>query len=77
MLQLMDSGKLNFRINVLGESFTDNPPIFAEAREKLDKFIDHFGYVEQKSQYYEILKASDIVVSTANHEFFGVAMCVT
>ena len=72
--KLKSSGKLNFRVSVLGEQFTDNPPVFEEARLQLSNHIENFGYVEEKSDYHKILQQADIVVSTANHEFFGVAM---
>ncbi|ODM96189.1 Glycosyltransferase-like domain-containing protein 1-like [Orchesella cincta] len=71
---LVDKGKTNFRLNVVGESFSGNPPIFEAARIKLEGFIDNFGYIPEKAQYYQILHESDIVISTANHEFFGVSM---
>lgn len=74
LFALKSQGKVNFRVNVLGESFTDNPPIFEEARETLGSHIEHFGYASDKANYYQVLENSDIVISTADHEFFGVAM---
>lgn len=63
-----------FRLNVLGESFRNSPVCFAEARDELDEHIDHWGYAESRADYLQVLADSDIVVSTASHEFFGIAV---
>lgn len=73
--RLVESGTTNFKIHVLGESFTENPQIFSEAQSKLNKeFIGHFGYLATKEEYYQVLAESNIAISTSTHEFFGVAM---
>ncbi|KAK8378184.1 hypothetical protein O3P69_018865 [Scylla paramamosain] len=73
LFQLAEAG-LNFRVCVLGQSFSENPPIFNEARQRLANFITHWGYAESREKYWELLHTGDVVVSTAHHEFFGVAM---
>lgn len=74
LLELKSEGFI-FKVSVLGESFQDVPEIFSHAQQHLgDEYIEHFGRLENKTDYYEVLKASDVVVSTAYHEFFGVAV---
>ena len=48
--------------------------VFAEARDRLAGHIVNYGYVESRDLYLGALAAGDVVVSTAQHEFFGVAM---
>ena len=48
--------------------------IFEKMQDKLKENILEWGYVESKEKYYEVLSTGHVVVSTAKHEFFGVAM---
>jgi glycosyltransferase involved in cell wall biosynthesis len=63
-----------FRLSVLGESFGDAPECFADARRSFADCIDHWGYLADRDEYRRVLLTSDVVVSTANHEFFGIAI---
>ena len=62
-----------FRLNVIGQTFESQPEVFEQIREKLADHIDHWGFIESRREYEQILAESDVFVSTANHEFFGIA----
>jgi glycerol-3-phosphate responsive antiterminator len=61
-------------VSIIGETFEDVPDIFYEAKNKLISNIINYGYVQTKDDYYRILAKSDIIISTSNHEFFGVSV---
>ena len=70
----LDARGIDFRVSILGESFTEIPECFHRAREKLASRIDHLGYAKTRREYWQILSDCDVVVSTARHEFFGIAI---
>jgi len=73
LIELKRQG-IDFRLIVLGQGFSSEPQCFKEARILLADRILHFGYVPSRQDYAELLKKGTIVVSTARHEFFGVAV---
>ncbi|XP_048576892.1 glycosyltransferase-like domain-containing protein 1 isoform X2 [Nematostella vectensis] len=73
LFHLIEEG-LSFNVSVLGEGFSQTPDVFHKARPLLGERVLHWGYQESRSKYLEILKDADVAVSTAKHEFFGVAM---
>jgi glycosyltransferase involved in cell wall biosynthesis len=73
-LYLLQRKGLSFRLIVLGESFTNNPECFVKAQKQLSSEIIHFAYAPSKEQYAALLHQGNCVVSTARHEFFGIAV---
>jgi len=70
---LKDNG-VEFRLSVIGQSFRDQPAIFGQAERKFRDYIDYWGYQESRGDYEAVLMRADVVVSTANHEFFGIGV---
>ena len=60
-----------FRLSVVGEAYRKWPPIFAEAKRRLAGLFVQFGYLPDRKAYEDQVRRSDIVVSTARNEFFG------
>ena len=65
---------VSFGLIVLGESFKIQPQIFAQAAQRLAQHMVHFGYAEDRQEYCRLLCQGDVVVSTARHEFYGMAV---
>jgi len=70
----LDRRGIDFSLIVMGQSFKDQPPIFQRARQRLAHRIMHFGTASSRKEYARWLRKGDIVVSTATHEFFGMAV---
>jgi glycosyltransferase involved in cell wall biosynthesis len=66
--------KLNLRWIILGEQFSEIPESLKIFKDEFQDRIDHIGYVESKGEYWKWLAKADWVLSTADHEFFGIAV---
>ncbi|MFW6065762.1 MAG: tRNA-queuosine alpha-mannosyltransferase domain-containing protein, partial [Planctomycetota bacterium] len=71
LVELAEKG-VDFRLSVLGEQFREHPKVFDQARERFADRIDHWGY-QSRRDYRRALMSADVFVSTAGHEFFGIA----
>ena len=65
---------LDFRVIVAGEHIDPNEPNFLAAREWLGSRVLAWGYAPDLAAYRAMLRQSDIVVSTAIQEFFGISV---
>jgi len=73
-LGILKAKNVPFRISVLGQSFQDQPDVFAQARRDFEDLIDHWGYQQSYNGYCSVLFDADVIVSTASHEFFGIGV---
>lgn len=74
VMRTLDRRGADFRMMVLGQSFREQPACFAEAARDLSHRIERWGYVASRPEYLEEVARCRIVVSTALHEFFGLAV---
>ena len=72
LVRLAEEG-LSFAVAVVGENERVDPREFTEAQDHLGDRVVQFGFLE-RPDYVELLGRSDVVVSAAHHEFFGVAV---
>ena len=73
-IDLLIQKGINFRLNILGSSSIKTPLLFEQQNKKLSAYIDNWGYIEDRNEYLKILASSDVITSTAVHEFFGIAV---
>jgi len=73
LAELADKG-VAFQVAVCGQRYRRAPDTFERARESLGERVTHWGHLPDRAHYLALLERCDIAVSTANHEFFGVAM---
>jgi glycosyltransferase involved in cell wall biosynthesis len=73
LYRLQDAG-IAFRLAVAGENFRKEPPEFKEAHQRLADCIVHWGYAPTRTHYLTLLDQADLVISTADHEFFGISI---
>lgn len=69
----LNNRQVPFKISIIGESFQTIPECFVDIREKLGDKLINFGYLTREN-YLNCLLYGDIVISTADHEFYGVSM---
>ena len=69
------------RLHIVGEQFRSQPTEFLQIKQLLERHkqqlncaAGQFGYVEDRSEYYRLLASCDVVLSTALHDFQGLAV---
>lgn len=77
LLRLMDGAAdlgLPLRWVLLGQTFARDCPELTAIRLRHGERLDHLGFVPNRHAYARWLWESDIVLSTARHDFFGLAV---
>ncbi|HIJ67179.1 MAG TPA: DUF3524 domain-containing protein [Planctomycetes bacterium] len=73
-LKRLKAEGIDFRISVIGPQFREVPRVFAWAKDFFTDHIDRWGYQKDPADYTAALVEADVIVSTANHEFFGLSI---
>lgn len=74
VINRLDDSGCEFELILAGDTSHDKSQNFREAWKRYGSRIIHFGYVDDFEAYSSLLHQGDIVVSTAEHEFFCVAI---
>jgi glycosyltransferase involved in cell wall biosynthesis len=64
---------VDFRIALLGEQPENQPGVMTDLIKALENHVVHTGYADTET-YRSLLRSAHIVISTADHEFFGIAI---
>lgn len=71
--QLRERG-VSFKLCLLGQQFRRSPPEFEDIKRQLGPQLVQFGFEADAQRYRQWLASADIVLSTALHEFQGLAV---
>ena len=74
LLTLLQQNKLDFRISIIGETFERIPEDFTRIQNEFSSYITRFGFQPSREEYLQALTETDIIISTAIHEFFGISI---
>ena len=74
VLHCIERTGLDFELAVIGQQFRHSPQVFSEIESAFSQRIVQFGYLESAGEYRALLRAAHIVLSTALHEFQGLAV---
>ncbi|MFC6671485.1 tRNA-queuosine alpha-mannosyltransferase domain-containing protein [Marinobacterium aestuariivivens] len=74
ILRELERRGLDYRLALLGERFRHSPAEFDAIATEFRHRLDQFGYAATRAEYRAWLRGGDIVLSTATHEFQGLAV---
>lgn len=73
-LSLIKSKNCKFDLKLLGKVFRDSPEIFNRIKQDFSSELIEFGPIDNRQDYLHALRESDLVISTAIHDFQGLAV---
>ena len=74
IMRELESRGVNYRMAIMGERFRKIPQEFNTIEQEFSHRLDQFGFAQTREEYLAWLSAGDMVLSTATHEFQGVAV---
>ena len=72
--ELLVERGVGVEVAILGRRFRTIPDALARAEQTLSGVLTAYGWTERRADYVEALRRADVVVSTAIHEFQGLAV---
>lgn len=73
-LEEIESRGIDYRLCLIGEQFRKCPDEFETIKQRFSHRLVQYGYADSRREYIEWLRTADVVLSTALHEFQGIAV---
>jgi len=74
VLRELERAAVDYELAIAGQVFRELPAAFAQIRDEFDHRLVQFGWLTSAGDYAALLAAGDIVLSTAWHEYQGLAL---
>ncbi|MBA6412522.1 DUF3524 domain-containing protein [Parahaliea sp. F7430] len=74
ILQHLERAGLDYQLAVVGQEFRNRPAVFSRIETDYQHRLVHLGWIESALDYQALLQQADMVLSTALHEFQGIAV---
>lgn len=81
IVELLVQDNVFFRLHLLGQRFRQTPTEFVHLQQILNKYNERHGvaaptmsYLASRDEYLQVLAQADVVLSTALHDFQGLAL---
>ena len=74
LLECTEHAELNVMFNIVGQRFRHSPEVFDTIEKRFKSKLGQFGYLENIASYHQLLASSDVVLSTALHDFQGLSI---
>jgi len=74
LLDELERSGLDYELALVGQQFRNSPAVFGQIERQFSHRLVQFGYLADPRDYRALLGAADLVVSTATHEFQGLAV---
>ncbi len=74
ILHKLETSPLDYELAMTGQQFRQSPSVFTNIKSRFGHRLVQFGYVDCVKEYRALLQAADVVLSTAIHEFQGLAV---
>lgn len=75
-VEQLQADSVSFRLHVVGQQFRSVPEAFTRLKQALaaNDQLGYWGHVESVAQYRRLLQQADVALSTALHDFQGIAV---